>query len=120
VHELSIACSLVEAVLDERKRLAGKEVRAVLLRLGPLSGVVREALLFCFGVATEGTPLEGAELRIEEVPVVVYCPACGCDRTLPTPEPLCCPVCGAPTPEIRQGREIEVFGVEVVDGAPDR
>jgi hydrogenase nickel incorporation protein HypA/HybF len=38
--------------------------------------VVREALLFSYDVACEGTPLAGSRLVIEEVPVVFFGPAC--------------------------------------------
>jgi hydrogenase nickel incorporation protein HypA/HybF len=36
------------------------------LRLGSLAGVAREALLFSYGIACEGTSLEGSRLLIDE------------------------------------------------------
>jgi hydrogenase nickel incorporation protein HypA/HybF len=113
MHELSIAVSLVDAAIDRARELPGERVRALHLRLGPLSGVVRDALLFSFDVAAADTPIAGATLRIEEVPLVARCPRCAADRTLPSPQMLCCPVCGAPTPEILSGRELELFALEV-------
>ena len=68
MHELSIALSLVETVCDELPRLgSGVAVRRVLIRVGPLSGVVPAALKFAFDVAAEGSPIAGSELDIEEV-----------------------------------------------------
>jgi hydrogenase nickel incorporation protein HypA/HybF len=68
VHELSIAISLVDAVCDELPRLGNRvNVRRVLVRIGPLSGVVPDALQFAFDVAVEGTPIAGAYLDVEEV-----------------------------------------------------
>ena len=64
MHELSIALAIVDGVTEEA---AGGLVRAVHLRLGRLSGVVREALLFAYQAACEGTALQGSELRIEDV-----------------------------------------------------
>lgn len=115
MHELSVACAIIEGVVEEAERLGGVRVKAVHLRLGPLSGVDRAALNFCFELAAEGTLAAGAQLRFEEVPVVAYCPACRCDRILAEPDALRCPVCFGPTPEVRQGRELEVVALEVFD-----
>ena len=61
--------SLVDAVCDELPRLGEHvSVRRVLIRIGPLSGVVPDALRFAFDVAVEGSPIAGACLDIEEVP----------------------------------------------------
>jgi hydrogenase nickel incorporation protein HypA/HybF len=68
VHELSIAMSLVELACEEKERRQLPQVQAVHLRLGLLSGVVREALVFSFDVASEGTSIEGAALKVEEMP----------------------------------------------------
>jgi hydrogenase nickel incorporation protein HypA/HybF len=94
-------------------------VLALHLRLGPLAGVVKEALLFSFDLAAEGTPIAGARLQIEDVPVVVYCPRCAARRTLASIQNFCCPVCGEPTPEVLEGRELELKSMEVsVDDDP--
>ena len=67
MHELSIALSLIEGAEEEVARQGGGRVCAVHLRLGPLSGVAKEALLFSYDVACEGTSLEGSSLIIEEM-----------------------------------------------------
>jgi len=67
MHELSIALNIVEGVAEEAERHGGGAVSVVYLRLGRVSGVVADALLFSYGIACEGTTLEGSELRIEEV-----------------------------------------------------
>ena len=43
---------------------------------------------------------------LEEVPVVVYCPACATERTLTSVRELRCPACGEPTPTVVTGREL--------------
>lgn len=68
MHELSIAVSIVEGVEEELAKHKGARVAAVHLRLGPLSGVAKEALLFSYDVACEGTRLEGSTLKIEDMP----------------------------------------------------
>ena len=66
MHELSIAVSIVDIAQEQLSRHGGERVRAVHLELGPLAGVAREALLFSFGLASEGTPVEGSQLIIED------------------------------------------------------
>ena len=112
MHELSIAMGIVDAALDESQR-RGVEVSAVHLRLGALSGVVKDALLFSYEVACQDTPLEGSQLFVEDVPVIVFCAQCQAERELPSVQLFACPECGAPTMDIRRGKELEVFALEV-------
>jgi hydrogenase nickel incorporation protein HypA/HybF len=64
MHELSIAAEIVELATEEAAR-RGCKVEVVHLKLGALSGVVREALEFSWDVACEETPIAGARLAIE-------------------------------------------------------
>ena len=113
MHELSIAMSMVQMAAEEAARRGGVQVCAIHLKLGPLSGVVREALLFSYEVACEGTPLEGSRLVIEDVPVVVFCPDCAEERTLASVQRFFCPACDAPTPQVLRGKELEVVALEI-------
>jgi hydrogenase nickel incorporation protein HypA/HybF len=119
MHELSIAMGIVEAALEEADR-RGVRVRAVHLRLGGLSGVVKDALLFSYDVACQDTALEGSTLIVEDVPVVVYCAPCGQERLLKSVQSFTCPECGTPTMDVRQGKELEVFALEVDDGDAEK
>jgi hydrogenase nickel incorporation protein HypA/HybF len=112
MHELSIALSIV-AMAEEEARQRGVQVNAIHLKLGTLSGVVKEALLFSYDLACEGTVLEGSHLLIEEVPTVVFCPVCQAERTLDSVQRFCCSVCDSPTPEVLQGKELEVVALEI-------
>ncbi|MBW8877399.1 MAG: hydrogenase maturation nickel metallochaperone HypA [Acidobacteria bacterium] len=113
MHELSIAMSLIEAACEEVSRLGDVRVEALHLRLGALSGVVREALEFSFDLAAAGTAIEGARLQIEEIPVAVLCPRCGEERELPSLQHFRCPVCDTPAPDVVRGRELELTALEV-------
>jgi len=113
MHELSIALSILEIVEEEAERQGGR-IAAIHLKLGPLSGVVKAALLSAYDLAREGTRFAEAELIVAEVPVTAYCPACVADRTPASAYELCCPECGTPMPEVRSGRELEVVAIEVV------
>ena len=103
---------IVDAATDEAQR-RGVQVSAVHLRLGALSGVVKDALLFSYEVACQDTPLEGSRLIVEDVPVVVFCLRCNESRELTSLQSFACPECHTPTMDIRQGKELEVFALEV-------
>lgn len=112
MHELSIAASIVDLAQEEAAH-RGVRVLAVHLQLGPLAGVVREALLGSFEIAAAGTPLEGSRLLIEQTAIVVYCPECRMRRIVPTLQWLRCPECGTPTPDVLEGAELQVTALEV-------
>ena len=112
MHELSIALSILD-VAEEAGRNRGGRVAAVHVKLGRLSGVVKEALALAFELAREGTELAKAELVIEEIPLVLHCSTCAADQTPDSPYELRCPVCGALTNEIVRGRELEVHALEI-------
>jgi hydrogenase nickel incorporation protein HypA/HybF len=112
MHELSIAMSIVEMAEEEAQR-RGVQINAVHVKLGALAGVVKEALLSSYDMASEGTSLQGSCLILEEVPVVVLCPTCQAQRTLGSVQWFCCPECGTPTCEVVQGKELEVTALEI-------
>lgn len=66
MHELSIALSIIEGVEEELDVRGRPKLHAVHLRVGTLSGVVKEALLFAYDAACEGTSLAGSRLVIAE------------------------------------------------------
>jgi len=114
MHELGIAHSLVEAVIEAPPDPA--KDRVVRLRLGVLAGVVRGALEFCYTVATEGTPIAGSTLEIQEIPVRIYCGTCAKEVDPEQPLLFRCAICGAASADIRKGKELELESVEVDNG----
>jgi hydrogenase nickel incorporation protein HypA/HybF len=95
------------------ERLGSAHLIAVHLRLGRLSGVVKEALAFSFDAAAVGTRIEGARLQIEDVPVIVWCDACDAERELSDLNRRRCPQCHSPTPHMMRGHELELVGLEI-------
>jgi hydrogenase nickel incorporation protein HypA/HybF len=114
VHELSIAQSLVTTATEviRQHSPAGNSssyrVAEVHLRLGKLAGVAKEALHFCYDIATQDTLLAGSQLVIEELPVIVFCESCQQEVELPGIQRFRCPICNLPSGNIRQGREMEL------------
>lgn len=115
MHELSIAYQLVETAVKAAQEAHISQVTAVYMRLGVLSGVVKESLLFGYEIATQNTLLAGSTLEIEELPLIVYCPTCQKNQPLPGIQLFQCPQCGTPTPKIVQGKELELVSLECPD-----
>jgi hydrogenase nickel incorporation protein HypA/HybF len=103
--------SIVDAVIE---RVGDAQVVRVRLEIGKLSGVVPDALRFCFELATAETPLAGAALEIIEIPGRARCMQCLADVELEDQIALC--VCGSANLDFVSGQELKIKDVEV---APD-
>lgn len=114
MHELSIALSIVEGAEEEAARCGAASVSSVHLRLGMMSGVVKEALLFAYEQACAGTVLEGSRLIIEDVPVLIECPTCAEPQSPHSLWELQCSTCDAPANGVVQGKDMQIFAMEVV------
>ena len=112
MHELSIAMSIAEAVEEEAARHEGR-VTAIHMKVGPLAGVMKDALLSAFELACEGTSLAGVPLVIEELPIVAFCPSCKSQQTIASMQLFCCPQCDAPVSDIVQGKELQIAALEM-------
>jgi hydrogenase nickel incorporation protein HypA/HybF len=115
MHELSIVGSIVDSVTESLAVYHGARVMEVRLRVGALAAVVEDSLQFCYGIATEGTALEGSKLVVKILPVVMHCEACGADGEIESLQSFRCPHCGEPVSELRQGRELEIESIEIED-----
>lgn len=113
MHELSIVQGLISTAGEAAERAGARRVKSVKLRLGALSGVVEGALLFSYDIATKGTALEGSELVIQNLPVVIWCPSCQQNVEIAGIQKFRCPLCNTPSADIRQGRELEVESLEI-------
>jgi hydrogenase nickel incorporation protein HypA/HybF len=113
MHELSIVSSVVDTVIGSLESYPGARVAEVRLNVGALASVVEDSLQFCYGIATEGTPLEGSRLVVNLIPVTVHCAACGRDGAIESLQSFRCPHCGEPASEILHGRELEIDAIEI-------
>jgi len=115
MHEMGIALRIVEiATASLPLDLGAARVTKVNLRVGKLAAVVPESLRFCFSVAIKDSPLEGAILAIEEIPVVARCKDCDARWTINEPV-FVCKKCQSGSLEILSGRELDIESIEVVE-----
>jgi hydrogenase nickel incorporation protein HypA/HybF len=108
VHELGLAEEIVRIAAAGSR---GSKVTRLTLEVGKLSVVLPDALRFCFGLAAEGTCVEGAELDIVEVPGLGRCRACGGEVVMHAPLTRC--ACGGCELEWLSGESLRVKQMEV-------
>lgn len=108
MHELGITRNVVAIVAD---RARGRKVLRVTLEVGRLSGMLPEAIRFCFDICAEGTPAQGAQLQIIEPEGRGHCSSCGHEPVLAAPLGRC-PACSEPTLRIVAGTELKIKEME--------
>jgi hydrogenase nickel incorporation protein HypA/HybF len=113
VHELSIVSSIVDSVIQTLESYPGAKVKEVRLRIGALASVVEDSLQFCYGIATDDTPLEGSKLVVNILPVTMHCDFCASDVEIASLQSFRCPRCDEPVSDLRQGRELEIESIEI-------
>ena len=109
MHELAIAESIVGI---SGRHANGRRVTKVYLKVGHLRQIVPSALKFSFELVAQGTPIEGAELEMEEIPATGSCRGCGAESRLES-FPLQCGVCGGYDLGIVEGEELYVESLEL-------
>ena len=115
MHELSIALSILDLVEDEVKRRGNVQVEAIHLKLGPLAGVVKEALLSAFELGSEQTDLAQCSLVIEDAPISIHCSQCNAERRVRSMQCLRCVDCGTFGSEVVHGRELQLSALELTE-----
>ncbi len=115
MHELGIAQQMAEiAIASIPSDIVNPRVERLNLKIGRLAAVVEDSLRFCLEIISKDTPLEGAELFIEEVPVIVRCRQCNHEWEVDGPV-FKCPECGIGEIDVLSGRELEITSLELSD-----
>ncbi len=113
MHEMGIAMEIVKiARASIPEDMQGATVQRVNLKVGQLSAIVADSLRFCFDLVVKETPLEGAELAIEEVPVTARCKDCQAEWTV-SEAVFTCPACHSGTIDMLSGRELDITSIEI-------
>lgn len=111
MHEISLVESIIKIVMAELPEYNITKVEAITLKIGAMRQVARDALLFAFDILSKDTPLEGAELIIERIPVKGHCKACNQDFVMEDWINIC-PQCDGMDIGIISGKELQIVGFE--------
>ncbi len=112
MHELALTCAIVDSAEDAA---SGRRVIRVTLEIGRLSGVMTEAIHFCFDEVARGTGVEGAVLDIREIDGRARCRMCAAEFATPDLYTTC--ACGALDLERLQGEELTIKSIELEEAA---
>jgi len=114
VHEVSVALGMIEELLRIAGENNAKKITKVKLKIGKMSGIVNDSLMFAFdAVKLEHPLLSSAELSIEEMPLVYKCTDCGNTFQLEDVAFPACSECGSYRLKIISGEEQHIENVEV-------
>lgn len=109
MHEMSIAQALLEVVRSHTP--PGATVRAVRVLAGPMRAIEPLALRWAWQALTDGTPLGGAALELDQPPWTLHCDACG--RRFESEDLFAACACGGATPRPVGGDELRVVSLTV-------
>ena len=112
MHELAITQSILDIARKATAEHNVKRVREVRIKLGEYSGVVPQCIQYYFDVISKGTVAEGAELKMERLPILMRCEQCAWEGQIDKHH-ICCPACGCTRLKLLQGREFYVESLEV-------
>lgn len=112
MHEVGLAqsiCETVQPLIPPQQRVV-----RVVVEVGPLCGVVPDALEFCFPLVARQYGMEEAVLDLRRLEAAATCPACR--ATFAVDSMWCpCPECAHAPVTVQGGRELEIREFDVID-----
>lgn len=113
MHEMSLAEGIRGIVEDHARKRGFGRVTRLRLEIGRFAGVEKEALAFAFDIVMRGSPAEGADLEMIDLPGRALCYDCAheveiVDRLDP------CPDCGGGKLLPQGGDEMRIKDMEVI------
>ncbi len=112
MHELAVCQALLKQIDEIAARENANAITRILVRVGPLSGVVPDLLRSAFSIARAGTLAEHATLITEEQSIRVRCLSCGSESSA-APTKLICASCGDFRTQLVAGDELLLASVEL-------
>jgi len=113
MHETDMTKALILTVRDWwQSQPQRRAIAKVHLIVGQFTCVEPASLQFAFQVQTRNTFLAGAELVIQETPLIAFCQPCQAEYSPDMGRHYACPSCHAPMDDIRSGRELKIDRIE--------
>jgi hydrogenase nickel incorporation protein HypA/HybF len=114
MHELSIAQSIISIVQENLNQEQQHSVKCVKVKIGKLSNILVDSLVFGFEALTKETNLDGVVLEVENIPLTIRCKDC---ETLTSLDDyiFSCPACDSTAITLVSGTELMVSEIELND-----
>jgi len=111
MHEWSIADNLVKLVVSAAEKERLESVSRVVIQVGVLQQVIPESLEMAFSFLGRETPVAGAVLEIETIPLKARSRDCGA-QTSGNDFIFTCSACGGFDLDILAGKELYIDYIE--------
>ncbi len=111
MHEMSIAVSMLDGVLQAAARAGAVRVEAIEVEIGAMKLVVPEALQAAWEAVRADTLADEAVLKIEEISAWAECRQCGRRFEPDIAYSFLCPDCNRADVEIVRGNDIVLKSV---------
>ncbi|KTD60625.1 hydrogenase nickel incorporation protein HypA [Legionella sainthelensi] len=112
MHELWLCKNILEIIREKANGTQCTRVKKIILEIGALAAIEKDALIFSFNVITEGTVAENAELDIIDISGKAFCESC--QQLGPLQQYYdACHACGSHALKIVQGEELRVKSMVV-------
>ena len=112
MHEAAIAQSIVDIVERQVREEGYRQVKRIGVRVGHLSSIVPESLVFAFQALSRGTVAERAELDITEEAAQGCCRDCGARFSVDSLLAVCRD-CGSGNVEVSGGDALIIESMDV-------
>lgn len=112
MHELGITQSIVDIATRTAREQKAEKILSVTVEIGDLSGVVADAVEFCYEACVQGTLLENSRLIINRIAGTGRCDDCGADASIDNMT-FACPACGSYALQRTGGEELNIKEVEI-------
>ena len=119
MHELSMAMSVLDIILEKAKEENATSIHEITIEIGELLFLNPEQFQFCMELVIENTMAEGSILTINAKPSKLKCKVCGNEfqwSTAPDdyivfPALVC--ECGSKDLTIIEGRELNIVSIRI-------
>jgi hydrogenase nickel incorporation protein HypA/HybF len=112
MHELPVTRSILDIALATAREAGGGRITSIHLVIGDLSRIVDDCVQFYWDILSEGTPAQGASLRIRRVPLEMECRGCG-RRFQPGDADYRCPACSGSRVRVVGGDDLRVEAIDL-------
>ena len=118
MHEMGIIIHLAKTLDKIAEENHVTRIGSVTLSIGEVSGIVTDYFSECWDYFKKKHPLmEESVLKIETIPAVTHCDACG-ENYSTIPHGKTCPYCGSGETWLVRGNECIIKEIEAETAAP--
>jgi len=112
MHELWLCKSILETIQQNAREKNAVRVKKIVLEIGQLVAVDKNALIFSFSVINVGTVAENATLHFIDIPGEAFCESC--QTIVPLRQYYeACESCGGHALRVTQGEELRIQSMVV-------